>query len=253
MVLKGQMWTLLNPAAGLVLFEYSPSRATINARLMLAGYKGLLMADAYTAYRKLAKSSGIPVTLLSCWAHARRRFLDSQDHNNPDPVVREVISRIAELYRIEKQIKGQSPRKKKKVRKRSITLLRSLKKYLELKIQLYAPKEAVAAAIQYCLNHWEALSAYTHHGIAPIGNNATERAIRPITVSRKNVLFLGSVEHAAGASLMYSLMHCCQLQSIDPMVWLLDVMKKIETYPKNQLADLLPHKWKRNQNNKPPS
>lgn len=168
MVLKGQMWTLLNPAAELVLFEYSPSRATINARLMLAGYKGLLMADAYTAYRKLAKSSGIPVTLLSCWAHARRRFLDSQDHNNPDPVVREVISRIAELYRIEKQIKGQSPRKKKKVRKRSITLLRSLKKYLELKIQLYAPKEAVAAAIQYCLNHWEALSAYTNHGIAPI-------------------------------------------------------------------------------------
>lgn len=52
------------------------------------------MADAYTAYRKLAKSSGISITLLSCWAHSRRRFLESQDPKNPDPVVREVINRI---------------------------------------------------------------------------------------------------------------------------------------------------------------
>lgn len=40
-VQKGQMWTLLNPATGLVLFEYSPSRSTINARLMLFRFPGL--------------------------------------------------------------------------------------------------------------------------------------------------------------------------------------------------------------------
>ena len=52
---------------------------------------------------------------------------------------------------------------------------------------------------------------------------------------------------------MHSLMQCCQLQNIDPMAWLLDVLKKIETYPKDPLADLLPHKWERNPKNKPPS
>ena len=84
-VLKGQMWALLNPVAGLALFEYSPSRATINALLLLGNYRGLLMADAYTVYRRLAKLLGVSITLLSCRAHARRGFLESQDPQKPDP------------------------------------------------------------------------------------------------------------------------------------------------------------------------
>ena len=161
-----------------------------------------------------------------------------------------MIARIAELYKIEKEIKGRSARKKKRVRKRSATLLRSLKKYLELQLPNYAPKEAVAKAIQYCLNHWDALSAYTRYPIAPIDNNQTERTIRPITVNRKNVLFLGSVEHAKGSALMYSLMECCRLQEVDPMAWLLDIMKTIQSHPTDQLVNLLPHKWKADRGNR---
>jgi hypothetical protein len=100
------MWALLNPAAKLVLFEFSPSRATINAVLLLKDYQGLLMADAYSGYIRLAKLMGINITLLSCWAHARRYFLESQNPEHPDPVVREIIHRIDGLYHIEKQVKG---------------------------------------------------------------------------------------------------------------------------------------------------
>jgi transposase len=103
----------------------------------------------------------------------------------------------------------------------------------------------VAVAIQHCLNHWEALTTYTQYGSAPIDNNQTERAIRPITINRKNVLFLGSVEHAAGAALMYSLMECCRMHQVDPFTWLLDILKRIEYHPKEQLVDLLPHNWKK--------
>ena len=244
-VLKGQMWALVNPISQLVLFDYSPSRATVNAVLMLKDYQGLLMADAYSGYIRLAKLMGINITLLSCWAHCRRRFLESQNPGNPDQVIKEIIHRIAQLYQIEKQVKGCSPRKKKKVRKRSRTILGHLKIYLEEKIQHYAPKESVAVSIQYCLNHWNALTQYTRYGIGIIDNNITERAIRPLTISRKNSLFLGSVEHAAGSALMYSLMECCRMHKVDPHAWLLDVMKRILSCPKDQLADLLPHKWKK--------
>ncbi|MGH7239059.1 MAG: IS66 family transposase [Candidatus Saccharimonadales bacterium] len=244
-VLKGYMWTLLNATVGLVSFQYSPSRATINALLMLSGYKGMLMADAYTAYRRLAKESRDAIILLSCWAHARRRILESQDPKFRDPVVTEIIRRIGKLYEIEGEIKGLSPRKKKRVRKRSKKLLRALKKYLEKVINKYAPKEAVRIAIQYMLNHWDALSAYVQHQHGIIDNNAVERTIRPITLARKNSLFLGSVDHAAGAALLYSLMECCKLQKIDPQVWLLDVMRRIEYCPREQLIDLLPHRWKK--------
>ena len=244
-ILIGQMWTLLNATAGLVMFQYRPSRATINAVEMLSGYKGMLMADAYTAYRRLAKLSGDAIILLSCWSHARRKILESQDPKLRDPVVKEVIRRIGALYEIERTIKGLSPRKQKRVRKRSIGKLRVLKKYMESKIDQYAPKEAVRLALQYCLNHWQALSAYPHHKNAIIDNNPTERAIRSLTVARKNILFLGSVDHAPGAALLYSMMECCKLQKIDPHTWLLDVMKRIQYCSADQLIDLLPHRWEK--------
>lgn len=251
-VMRGQMWVLLNMARGLVLFEYSPSRETINARLMLDGYAGPLMADAYTAYKGAAKKANGDIDLLNCWSHARRLFRDAYDRKNPDPVITELLLRIARLYEIETEIKGSSPPRKKRIRKRSIKQLLRMKKYLDAKVQQYAPKEPMAKAIQYVMNQWVFLFNYTRYGEAPIDNNAVERAIRPITVSRKNVLFLGSVEHAAGSSLLYSLMHSCRLQKIDSREWLMDVMAKIQTTPKEQLVDLLPHRWKLKQKGKAP-
>lgn len=252
--IRGQMWALLNPEAKLILFAFSPTRATVNALKLLGDFQGILMADAYTVYRRIAKLTGIDIILLTCWAHARRRFLECYDRKHPDPVVKEVIARIARLYKTEKEIKGCSPRKRKKVRKRSVHQLRSLKQYLEGQLPRYAPSEAVAEAIQYCINHWEALSAYAHHQQAPIDNNATERAIRPITLARKTSLFLGSVEQADGAALAYSLMECCRLHGVDQFEYIKDILKKIDTYSKEQRADLLPHRWKKSrENNKPPS
>jgi hypothetical protein len=71
-LIKGQMWILYNPAAKLVLFAFSPTRATVNAVRLLGNFRGLLMADAYTVYRRIAKLVGIDLILLACWAHVRR-------------------------------------------------------------------------------------------------------------------------------------------------------------------------------------
>ncbi len=250
-LIKGQMWILYNAATKLVLFAFSPTRATVNAVRLLGNFKGLLMADAYTVYRRIAKLTGIDLILLTCWAHARRKYIESYDHAHPDPVVREVLIRIGELYKIEKDIKDRSPEDKLRARKQSILILQSLKAYLLAQLPRYAPKEAVAQAIQYSLNHWEALSAYPHHKNAMIDNNETERAIRPITISRKTSLFLGSVEQARGASLCYSLMECCRLHGVNQIEYMKDVLKIIETYPKEKLSELLPHNWKKaRENNK---
>jgi len=129
-----------------------------------------------------------------------------------------------------------------------------MKLYLLEQLPRYAPKEAVAQAIQYSLNHWEALSAYAHYQHSAIDNNEGERTIRPITVSRKTSLFLGSVEQARGASLCYSLVECCRLHGVNQFDYMSDVLKIIETYPREKLQDLLPHNWKKvRENNKAPS
>jgi hypothetical protein len=43
------------------------------------------------------------------------------------------------------------------------------------------------------------------------------------------------------------------MHQVDPFTWLPDIMKRIENHPREQLSDLLPHKWKKlNQNGKSP-
>jgi hypothetical protein len=57
---------------------------------------------------------------------------------------------------------------------------------------------------------------YSRHKNGIIENNLTKRAIQPIAVDRKNILFLESLNHASDAALLYSLIECCKVQRIDP-------------------------------------
>ena len=56
--------------------------------------------------------------------------------------------------------------------------------------------------------------------------------------------FFGSVKCAAGSAIMFSLIQSCKLNNVNVLEWITDVLGRIATHPKDQLADLLPHKWK---------
>ncbi len=71
-VMKGMMWGILNQDKGLILFDFSGTRATVQARRLLNSFNGLLMTDGYCVYSKLAGESENRITNLNCWAHARR-------------------------------------------------------------------------------------------------------------------------------------------------------------------------------------
>ena len=49
-----------------------------------------------------------PLTLAFCWSHFRRRFYDIAKGGNA-PIAAEALERIAKLYAIEAEIRGQSP------------------------------------------------------------------------------------------------------------------------------------------------
>ena len=66
------------PAA---IFHYSRDRRGEHPQAHLAGYAGILQADAYDGYNKLylADRKPSPIREAACWAHARRKFCSSQD------------------------------------------------------------------------------------------------------------------------------------------------------------------------------
>ena len=58
------------------------------------------------------------------------------------------------------------------------------------------PKSRLMEAVNYTLNQWDALVAYTTNGDCAIDNNTAERAVKPFAIGRKNWLFFGE-QHAA--------------------------------------------------------
>ena len=84
----GRMWTYVRddrpfggaapPAA---VFFYSPDRGGMHPERHLAGYSGILQADAYSGFNALyeADRKPGPITEAGCWAHARRKLFELAD------------------------------------------------------------------------------------------------------------------------------------------------------------------------------
>ncbi len=65
---------------------------------------------------------------------------------------------------------------------------------------------AIDKAIDYSLNHWQALSEFLEDGAVPVDNNWIENQMRPWGLSRKNWLFMGSQLAGERAAVVMSLL-----------------------------------------------
>jgi transposase len=243
----GRLWTYVRddrPAgsetAPAVWFAYSPDRKGEHPAKHLNNYKGILQADGYAGFNQLYEKGAIVEA--ACWAHVRRKFHDLyQAHRSP--IAKEALERIAQLYGIEKDIRGRSPAERRAVRnQRSRPLLESMQAWLKTTLAKLSQKSDVAAAILYALGRWNALILYCDDGRVEVDNNAAERALRAVALGRKNYLFAGSDTGGERAAAIYSLIGSAKLHGIDPEAYLTSVMRRIADHPINRIEELLP--WK---------
>ena len=80
-----------------------------------------------------------------------------------------------------------------------------------------------------------------------MSNNAARRALRCVSVGRRNWAFAGSDEGGHRAAAIYTLIETAKLNDIDPQAWLADVLARIAEHPANRLDELLPWNWRRDQ------
>ena len=77
-----------------------------------------------------------------------------------------------------------------------------------------------------------------------IDNGRVERRIRLFAVGRRNFLFTGSVRGGERLADVFTLVDNCLTLGIDPYVYLVDVINKVERgWPLRQLSSLIPHNW----------
>ena len=82
------------------------------------------------------------------------------------------------------------------------------------------------------------------HDSAQQLEDASERAMRPVAMGRRNYMFFGSDNGGRTAPVFYSLIASAKRHGVDPFVYLRDVLSRTSDHPSNQLRELLPEQWK---------
>ena len=251
----GRLWAAVRderPFAGTAppaaFYRYSPNRKGEHAEALLGTCRGFLHADGYAGFNTLfardPNTGTARLTEVACWAHARRKLYDVYEAT-ASPLAKEALERIAELFAIEARINGRAPPERLAVRQQgAIPLLAELEAFLQKVLSQVSGKSKLAQAIRYATSRWTALTHYTTDGRLEMTNNAAERAIRPLAMTRKNYLFVGSDSGGIRAAAMYTLIESAKMSGLDPEAYLRDVLARIADHPINRIGDLLPWNWK---------
>ena len=250
----GRLWTYVRddrPFAGAdppaAAYFYSPDRGGVHPETHLAGYAGLMQADAYAGFNRLYEAGRKPGPIVEavCWAHARRKFFDLARLTKA-PIALEAVARTDALFAIEREINGKPPSERRRVRQeRSQPRVEALEAWLRAQYDRLSPAGQVAKAIAYSLNRWDGLARFLDDGRLCMTNNAAERALRGIAVGRHNWTFAGSDAGGRRAAAIYTLIESAKLNDVDPQAWLADVLARLHDHPARRIAELLPWNWKK--------
>ena len=72
--------------------------------------------------------------------------------------------------------------------------------------------------------------------------------MRPWALGRKNWLFAGSLRSGQRAANIMTLIQSAKLNGLDLYASLSDELNKLPTHKVTQIEELLPHRWKSDQN-----
>lgn len=194
----------LDDGAPYNLFHWTLGRSQKTVQTHLGSFQGTLVGDAFGGNVRLAKiDSGIQFA--ACNAHARREFLKAEKTATTESS--QAIAFYKRLYDIEARAKELSPEARQQLRmSEAKPLWERFRQWLDgIPPSRRLPKSPLGKAVTYMNNQWKALTLYLENGRIPIDNSQSERAIRPLTIGRKNWMFLGHPRAAESRLRLFSI------------------------------------------------
>ena len=252
---KSYLWLLRSVMDSLVFFHYdNGSRAQKVVIPLLLEYQGALQTDGYDAYKIYENKKG--VLPLGCWAHIRRKFDESLSN---DKIRAEyALEQIGLLYDVERKADADnlSYEERSLLRSRlSYPIMVAFENWLVNEYPKVLPKSPIGKAIRHTYENFHRLTRYHLDGRYKIDNNLVENSVRPVALGKKNFLFCGNHDAAEDAAVIYSMMGCCKAAEVNFRKWFEYFLNNIHSYDEDysrDLAELLPHNWKaQNQESEP--
>ena len=260
--LTGYLWTMHRPG-GDTCYAWHPSRAAeCISTLIPDHWHGILQSDGYSAYRSFtgsrAERTEAPIVLGGCMAHARRKFHDAR--NQGGSVCLFLLRQIQHLYHVEAILRdaGSSPRIREALRcARSRPIMKRIHRICAWlrETRRFLPQSEMGQAISYLLNQWQHLGHYLEDGRMEIDNNqvepersgdrpptaarraseASQNAIRPTAIGKKNWLFVGAETAGETTAVLYTVIEYARRRGIDPQKWLSRVLDEL---PRMKIQDV---------------
>jgi len=206
----------------------------------------LFMCDALSRN----SSEDFDAIMANCLTHARRYFVDVAP-SFPEEC-RFVIEILAKVYHNDQIAKDQNMTPDERLlfhQAQSKPLMDELHRWLkkQLEERLVEPNSGLGKAIQYMLNHWDALTRFLEVPGAPLDNNICERALKKVILHRKNSLFFKTEHGALIGDIFMSLIQTCAMNGENPYNYLLEIHKNPERVKANP-ENWLPWNYRENLN-----
>src|SRR6516165_3779396 len=182
------------------VFLYSPDRASIHPEQHLAGYCGILQADAYAGFNRLYQPERKPgpITEAGCWAHARRKLFEladiasnARDPKRPtiSPIAFEAVQKFDAIFMLERSINGSSPEARVAARRKDIApLVNDLIEWMKRERAKLSRHNELAKAMDYMLKRIHVFTRFLEDGRICLSNNAAERELRGIAMIESSKL-----------------------------------------------------------------
>ena len=227
------------------VFPFASSRAYHHVKQFLGDFEGTLVTDGYGAYGAYAETRVDAVKQQNCWTHTRRKFEEQLDKY---PVlVKEPLDLIGRMYKIEKEFRSQPPSELLVARcTHTRPLVNAFWLWCEQTLEdpALTPTHPIRKAINYAVERRECLEVFLDDPLVPIDTNDVECALRRIKLGQKNWLFSWTETGAHNVGIVNSLIATCQLHGISPLVYLVDILQRIDTHPADRIHELMPRLWK---------
>lgn len=230
-----------------VYFHFSPSRGAEVVKQLLSGFCGTLLSDGYTAYETYVKTTQKIVHAL-CWVHTRRYFEKALD--DEPMLAHQALDMIGALYAHEEKIREKSLQGEEKQEYRACDSKPIVDKFFLWCTQLVDRPDLVATqspiqdAVKYALKREQGLRVFLTDPEVPLDTNHVERTLRVIPCGRKNWNFSWNELGAHHVGIIQTLLCTCKLQGVDPYVYLVDVLQRVDRHPASRVQELTPRIWK---------
>jgi transposase len=229
-----------------VVFPFAASRAGAVVREALGSFCGVLVTDGYLVYERFAQTVNRLVHA-QCWSHTRRHFVDAE--RTEPALVAQALDFIGALYEQEALLRQRGLVEDAKLAYRAEhakPLVDAFFTWLQqtLTTQVLLPSNPFTQAARYTLEREQALRVFLEYPNVPLDTNHLEREIRAIALGRRNWLFCWTEVGARYVGIVQSLIASCRLQGIDPYVYFVDVLQRIDTHPAFEVRLLTPRLWK---------